>query len=291
MVQNLKGPHPLKSDYSGEIVGFHNDHSYAVKIQPVGRVSVRNRATLHKIPKPAPVHLPVLEPVGAGSRNVDSAVTRVTRSMAQGDRLSGNGHVGSVLTPADGRVNRSRGSDDMESRQETLVTGFQGPKSAMPAGIPGQSDGSGQALMKQAPGQSDQAYGEAIFENLFNQVRPGVLRGSHVSGQRSLLNDDSGPSKEQSRGVQPVQAASQGGQPARVGPAQDKSVRSASRESTGVDNLAVQVLGRDQLVGTSQDLAGAGPGGSEEVSSTVIRRSGRHRTKLIPYQAGSLGME
>ena len=210
MVQNLKGPHPLKSDYSGEIVGFHNDHSYAVKIQPGGRVSVRNRATLRKIPRPAPVHLPVLEPVGAGSRNVDSAVTRVTRSMAQGDRLSGNGQVGSVLTPADGRVNRSRGSEDLESRQETLVTGSQGPKNARSAGIPGQNDESGQALMKQAPGQSVHAYGEAIFENLFNQVRPGVLRGSHVSGQRSLLNDDSGPSKEQSRGVQPVQAASQG---------------------------------------------------------------------------------
>ena len=53
----------------------------------------------------------------------------------------------------------------------------------------------------------------------------------------------------------------------------------------------MQGLGRDQLAGTSQDLAGAGPGDTEEVSSTVIRRSGRHCTKLIPYQAGSLGME
>jgi hypothetical protein len=48
--------------------------------------------------------------------------------------------------------------------------------------------------MKQAPGQSNQAYGEAIFDNLFDQVRPGVLQKSHVSGQRSPLNDDSGPS-------------------------------------------------------------------------------------------------
>jgi hypothetical protein len=122
-------------------------------------------------------------------------------------------------------------------------------------------------------------------------VRPGVLRKSHVSGQRSLLNDDSGPSSEQSRGVQPVQAASPGGPPARVGPAQDKSVRSASRESTDVANLAVQGLRSDQLAGTPQDLAGAAPGGTEEVSSTDIRRSGRHRTKINPYQAGSSGMK
>jgi hypothetical protein len=27
MCQNLNGPNPLKSDYSGEFVGFHNDHS------------------------------------------------------------------------------------------------------------------------------------------------------------------------------------------------------------------------------------------------------------------------
>jgi hypothetical protein len=88
-----------------------------------------------------------------------------------------------------------------------------------------------------------------------------------------------------------VQAASPGGQPAGVGPAQDKSVRSASRESTDGVNLAVQGLRGDQLAGTPQDLAGAAPGGKKEVSSTDIRRSGRHRTKINPYQAGSLGME
>jgi hypothetical protein len=219
-------------------------------------------------------------------------VTRVTRSRAQGDRLPGNGQVGPVLTPADSRVNRSRGSEDLASRQETIVTGSPGPGNGRAAGKPGQNVVSGQAIMRQAaPGQSDLAHEEAMFENLFNQVKPGALQRSHVSGQRSERNVDSGPSMEQSRGVQPGQAASPGGQPARVGTAQDRSDRSASRESPDVDNLAVQALGRDQVAGASQDLAGTGPGGSEQVSQTVIRRSGRNRTKLNPYQAGSSGME
>jgi hypothetical protein len=144
--------------------------------------------------------------------------------------------------------------------------------------------------MKQALGQSNQAYGEAIFENILEQVRPGVLRKSPVSGQRSL-GDDSGPNSGQARGVQPVQAASPGGQPAGVGPTRDKSVRLASRESADGINLAVQDLGGDQLVSTPQNLAGAAPGGSKEVSSIDLRRSGRQRTKLSPYQAGASGME
>ena len=295
MLQNLKGSHPLKSDYSGEVVGLHNVHSYAVKVQPGGRVTARNRATLRKIPKPAPVHIPVIESELARPprepRAADPALTRVTRSLRQGGMMSGNGHVDTVLTPADGRVNRSRESGDLGSRQETLDTvGSQGPRSAGPAVTPGQSNGSVQGLMKQAPGQSDQEFGEAIFENLLEQVRPGLLRKSHVSGQRSL-NDDSGPSREQARGVQPVQAASPGGQPAGVGPTRDKSVRLASRESTDGNKLAVQDLGVDQLAGTPQSLAGAVPGGGKEVSPIDIRRSGRQRIKLSPYQAGTGGME
>jgi hypothetical protein len=120
MLQNLKGPHPLKSDYSGEIVGKHNVHSYAVKVQPGGRVTIRNRATLWKIPKPASVHIPVFESDLARPprepRTADPALTRVTRSMRQGDMMSGNGPVDTMLTPAVGRVNRSRESGDLGSR-------------------------------------------------------------------------------------------------------------------------------------------------------------------------------
>ena len=53
----------------------------------------------------------------------------------------------------------------------------------------------------------------------------------------------------------------------------------------------MQDLGVDQLAGTPQSLAGAFPGGGKEVSPIDIRRSGRQRIKLSPYQAGTGGME
>ena len=46
--QNLKGRHPLNSDYNGEIVGRHNINSYAVKMNGTGKITVRNRAVLRK---------------------------------------------------------------------------------------------------------------------------------------------------------------------------------------------------------------------------------------------------
>ena len=51
-LQNLRGNHPLKSDYSGVIVGKHNENSCAVKVNGTGKVTLRNRASLRKIPPP-----------------------------------------------------------------------------------------------------------------------------------------------------------------------------------------------------------------------------------------------
>ena len=48
-LQNLKGSHPLKSDYSGEIVGKRNINSYAVRVNGTNQVTVRNRASLRKL--------------------------------------------------------------------------------------------------------------------------------------------------------------------------------------------------------------------------------------------------
>ena len=213
----------------------------------------------------------------------------MTRARAQGDHLAGNGHGESVVTPAEGRVIGSSRSEGLESRRETLVTGSPGSGNARSAGMPGQSVETGQALMRQSPGQSDLAFGEAVFEELLDCN--GILQKSNISGQRSERNVDSGQSTEQPRGVQRGQAASPGGQPAQLGRVQDRSNRSASRGSPGVDNLAAQAQGRDQVAGASQGLAGSALGGSKQVSQTEIRRSGRVKTKLNPYQAGSSGME
>ena len=247
MLQNLKGSHPLKSDYSGEIVGRHTIHSYAVRVQPGGQVTIRNRATLRKIPKPVPVHIPVVESdlsrPPREPRTVAPAPSRVTRSMGQGDTVSGNGPMDTVLPPALDRVNRSMGRGDPGSRQGTMDTVVsQVPRVARPAGPPGQSNVSGQGVMKQGPNQSSLAYGEAVIENIVEQVWPVALRKSPAPGQRSHV-DDSGPSSGHARGVQPVQAASPGGQPAGVGPTWDEPVRLASGRSADGINLAVQDLG------------------------------------------------
>ena len=61
-LQNLRGNNPLKSDYSGVIVGKHNENSYAVKVNGTGKVTLRNRASLRKIPPPVPIVRPVTVP-------------------------------------------------------------------------------------------------------------------------------------------------------------------------------------------------------------------------------------
>ena len=86
-LQNLKGSHPLKSDYSGEIVGRRNVNSYAVKVNGTGQVMVRNRASLRKISPPVSIHIPVTVPnvsrPASGPRSglaVPPAPSMVTRS-------------------------------------------------------------------------------------------------------------------------------------------------------------------------------------------------------------------
>ena len=55
-LQNLKGRHPLRSDYNGTIVGKNNLNSYSMKFNGTDRVTVRNRASLCRILPPVPIH-------------------------------------------------------------------------------------------------------------------------------------------------------------------------------------------------------------------------------------------
>ena len=61
--------------------------------------------------------------------------------------------------------------------------------------------------------------------------------------------------------------------------------------STDGNILPVQDLGVDHLAGAPHSLAGAVPGGVNEVSPVESRKSGRQCIKRTPYQAGSGGME
>ena len=64
-LQNLKANHLLKSDHSGQIVGLHDINSYDVKVNNTGKMTMRNRGSLRKIPQPTliqqPLNLPCIE--------------------------------------------------------------------------------------------------------------------------------------------------------------------------------------------------------------------------------------
>ena len=77
----------MKSDYSCEIVGRQNVNSYAVKVNGISQITVRNRASLWKISPPVPIHIPVTVPnvsrPASGPRSglaVHHAPSMVTRS-------------------------------------------------------------------------------------------------------------------------------------------------------------------------------------------------------------------
>ena len=88
-LQNLKGNHPLKSDYSGQIVGRHNLNSYAVKVNNTGRITMRNRDSLRKIPQPTLIQQPLNLPrqlQGPGSSELSGS----QQGVASGSQETGS---------------------------------------------------------------------------------------------------------------------------------------------------------------------------------------------------------
>ena len=141
-LQNLKGSHLLKSDYSGEIVGRHNVNSYAVKVNRTGQVTVRNRASLQKIPPPVPIHRPMTVP-------------NVSRP-ASGPRS------GLTVPPAPSMVTRSSLKVGNVPRQSSMMKGpNEGPSHA--GNVPRQTS------MKPNEGPSQAVY-ENTCEKLMRQV-------------------------------------------------------------------------------------------------------------------------
>ena len=116
----------MKSDYSGEIVGRQNVNSYAVKVNGTGQVTVRNRASLRKIPTPVPIHRPVIGPSvsrpASGPRSglaVPPAPIMVSRSSpASGPRY------GLAVPPALSMVSRSSLKVGNVPRQISIMKGL-----------------------------------------------------------------------------------------------------------------------------------------------------------------------
>jgi len=282
MCQNLRGPHPLKSDYSGEVVGLKNLNSYAVRIQPGGQVSTRNRTSLRKISKPVTLDIPVVD--------VESdRPGRVTRS----------GKARTLVTEVPGARAELSGIP-----RQSLGPG-QGQGSGIPRQSlgPGQGQGSGGGLMRQLPGQTTQEFYDGVCEEFMGQIFP--LGKSPVTGQGSK-SDDSGPRTQGAGGRElpgvglPGQRVSPGGPSAGTGRTPGGSGRdlAGSGGTSGLsDRLASQELLESNVLsvqgpqcGSQSSRAAAGPSLGGEVAG-MIRKSGRQRFKPSIYQAGQGGME
>ena len=111
---------------------------------------------------------------------------------------------------------------------------------------------------------------------------------------------DTGGSSAQAEGGQPV---SDRGQPAGAGVALESQDRLENRSASQIDNLLVQEYGQltgpsphqdGQLREPSPHLSNGAPPGLEqavEVGQPDVRRSSRQRSNILPYQAGTGGME
>ena len=170
-------------------VGKHNINSYAVKVNGSNQVTIRNRATLRKIPKPVPIHIPVIESdlsrPAMEPRSAPLAPSRVTRSMGQGDTVS------APLAPS--RVTRSMGQGDTVSRQSTMNTLVPPAQSRVARPEVQGSMGSRQGLMKKGPNQTSQAFYGDVCDNMMEQIAdtikylPGWDIGHGIVGQKSEI--------------------------------------------------------------------------------------------------------
>ena len=153
---------------------------------------------------------------------------------------------------------------------------------------------------------ASQALHEETCEKLMRQVAdwdiPGniVHQAFHKPPALSLHAADSGGSNVRAGGSQPV---SDRGQPAGAGVVLESQDRSGSRRASQLDNDVVQEYGQltgpsphqdGQLREPSPHLSNGAPPGLEkavEVGQPDVRRSSRQRSHILPYQAGTGGME
>ena len=94
-MQNLKGNHPLKTDYNGQIVGCHNVESYAVKVNGTEKITLRNRVSLRKIPQPISIQQHLNWPRHLQGPGVSGELSLGQQGAASGSQKTG----GKQLTP------------------------------------------------------------------------------------------------------------------------------------------------------------------------------------------------
>ena len=174
--------------------------------------------------------------------------------------------------------------------------------------VPRQNEGSSQ--VGKVPRQNSmkpaiQALHEETCGNLLRQVAdwdiPGnILHQAFHKPPALSLHADSGGRKGRAGGSRPV---SDRGQPAGAGVVLESQDRLETRSASQLDNNVVQEYRQltepsphpDGVLGepSPHKNYGAPPGLEKavEVGQPDVRRSGRQRSNVVPYQAGSAGLE
>ena len=262
-LQNLTGRNPLKSDYNGIIVGRHNLHSYAVKVNGTGRITVRNRASLRKILPP--VLIPDVHGVQAPAVCDQGARLGLGSTESQAPQRAGlrSGVNAANNIIVSGAASASRIQDPGNFQESS--SGVPGAVSAM--GSPGQS------RFQAGPGKVPGAVSALGPPGQSGLQAGAVLVGSRRQG-----------------------AGGSGGTPGdRLAGGQGRSVTMNVPDDFPVVSVDVPVRPVPDF-SVQGDAVSVGQGGSTSTASAaevvlpVVRRSSRVSSKVFPYQAGSSGM-
>ena len=231
-------------------------NSYAVKVNGTGKVTVRNRASLRKIPPPVPIHKPM---------TVQSPVV---------SRPAGGPRSEIAVPSVPSMVTRSSLKSSNVPRLYSMVQG--------------QNEGPSQAYYDQTCDQ--------LMQQVANMDTPGnILRVLRKPSALSTHVADSGRSKARAESGQPA-SVSVSDQPAGAGVVLEGQGRLDIRSVSQSDKAVVQVDGllrepSPQQFDGAQPGSSPSLGQSIEVGLPEVRRSSRQRSQLSPYQAGTGGME
>jgi hypothetical protein len=272
----------LKSDSSGVVIGKHNENSYAVKVNGSEVVTVRNRITLRRIPTPVQLHRPVAIP---GEVRLPSETGVVPPAPPAPH-----------APPAKSRVTRSRLLGETLARQNSLIEDNVGQHGKLPSTeigqhgkLPSSDVGQHGKLPSKVSMSAEEACGK-LMRRVADWDVPGniLYEAFHNSPNKSTHSVDPGRRKAVESppappALQPSTEVSAGGR---------GGSRLAGR-SGRTPVLGSDVTTQDHGLGAGSVLQESDPGLQlvNEVGPQLVRRSSWQRSNVVPFQAGSSGME
>jgi hypothetical protein len=278
-LQNLRGPHPLKSDSNGVVIGKHNVNSYVIRVNGSGKITIRNRCSLRVIPKPPKITLPVSLP-GVVSRHGDRAPApagsgghggNVLRQRSQGtDNVSQSGGKSQ-----DSQHGKSQDSQHGNVQMEIPLIEKESGSFQRPGGQHGN-------IPLKGPLTADKTC-DSLLRQVADWDIPGNILYEAFHKPKNSEADSTVLGARRKQAAIPAPAPrhhSPGGLGASGGHTGDRSDVTQSHVSADVSVQDTPV--RSDTVG---DRA------SQPDQEVLSRRSSRHRRHVVKFQAGSSGME